>query len=160
MSHIKHISLLSYSSVWWVECVTQWRQEVYSDNWAKSPSVQPFPSLKRWKSIILDVKCICIFTDSVRVYLPSREAHFTVGYSPVVRSMKSPGGSGGTAMPMALLIPHKLLTSQGATWPVISAKFSVTFSAEEAEEGLLRWEKHPRLGVNKGRLMPHSWSYH
>lgn len=52
----------------------------------------------------------------------------TVRYSPVVRSMKD-SVSRGTAMPMALLIPYTLLTSQGATWLVIPAKFSVTFSA-------------------------------
>lgn len=37
--------------------------------------------------------------------------------------------SWGTAMPMALLIPCTLLTSHGATWLVIPARFFITFSA-------------------------------
>lgn len=53
------------------------------------------------------------------------------GGLPVVRSMKGPAGSGGREMPMAFLMPCTLLTSHGVTWPVSSAKFSVTFSAAD-----------------------------
>lgn len=51
-------------------------------------------------------------------------------------------------MPMALLIPYTLLTSQGATWLVIPARFSVTFSA------VRRANAEVRLHADQRRLAP------
>lgn len=80
-------------------------------------------------SVSSAISCTGRNNDNIQCLRGNTQTNISRGRcSPGVRSMKD-SVSRGTAMPMALLIPYTLLTSQGATWLVIPAKFSVTFSA-------------------------------